>query len=97
MININTFMKLLKLTWIRRLLIKNSGWSDIFTETTQCKITPLFQYGADYPRQKVHSTKNTRWKETLLYFAEFINIVHHKNTQTLLELLWYSDKIQIQN
>ena len=57
----------------------------------------MFQYGADYPRQKAHSTSNTLWKETLLYFLEFINIVQHKNTQTLLEPLWYYDKIQIQN
>ena len=47
--------------------------------------------------KKAHSTSNTLWKETLLYFLEFINIVQHKNTQTLLEPLWYYDKIQIQN
>lgn len=84
-------MKLLTLhvTWIRRLIIKNSEWSNIYTETTQRKITNLFQYGAGYPRQKAHSTSNTFWKETLLYFPECFNIAQHKNTQTLLKPLWY--------
>ena len=84
MININIFIKSLKLTWIRRLLIKDSEWSNLITETTHCKITHLFQCGADYPRQKAH-------------FAELISIVQHENTQTLFETLWYNDKIQIQN
>ena len=84
MININIFITSLKLTWIRRLLIKDSEWSNLLTETTHCKITHLFQCGADYPRQKAH-------------FAELISIVQHENTQTLFETLWYNDKIQIQN
>ena len=69
----------------------------LINRTTHCKITHLFQCGADYPRQKAHSTSIIFWKETLLYFPEFISIVQHKNTQTLLEPLWYNDKIQIQN
>ena len=81
-------------TWIRRLLIKNSEWSNKLTETTLCKITQLFQYGVDSPRQKPHLLDiNTFWKETVLIFAEFINIDQHKNTQTLFEPLWYNDKI----
>ena len=79
------------------MLIKDSEWSNLLTETTHCNITHLSQCGADYPRQKAHSTSNIFWKETLLYFAEFISIVQQKNTQTLLEPLWYNDKIQIQN
>ena len=97
MININTFIKSLKITWIRRLLIKDSEWSNWLTEATHCNITHLSHCGADYPRQKAFSTRNIFWKETLLYFAEFISIVQHKNTQILLEPLWYNDKIQIQN
>ena len=42
MITINKFIKLLTLTWIRRLIIKNSEWSNIFTETKQRNIIHLF-------------------------------------------------------
>ena len=79
------------------MLIKDLEWSNLLTETAHCNITHLSQCGADCPRQKAHSTSNIFWKETLPYFAEFISIVQQKNTQTLLEPLWYNDKIQIQN
>jgi hypothetical protein len=50
MINLDTFTKSLKLTWIRRLLIQNSAWSNLFCEITKCDISHLFQFGADYSR-----------------------------------------------
>jgi exonuclease III len=98
MIDLDTFIKSLKLTWIRRLLIQSSAWSNLFCEITHCDISHLFQFGADYSRQKALNTSNAFWKETLLYFAEFINTVQNKNLHDfLLEPLWYNDKIKIQN
>ena len=98
MINLDIFIKSLKLTWIRRLLIQSSAWSNLFSEITHCDISHLFQFGADYSRQKALNTSNIFWKETLLHFAEFITTVQHRNLHDcLLEPLWYNDKIKIQN
>jgi hypothetical protein len=98
MINLDAFIKSLNLTWIRRLLIQNSTWSNLFCEITKCDILHLFKFGKDDLRQKAFSTTNTFWKETLLYFTEFVHIVQLKNFDAfLLEPLWYNDKIKIQN
>ena len=45
MINVDTYIKSLKLTWLRRILLKNSRYSDFIQESLPF-ITDCLQYGS---------------------------------------------------
>ena len=43
--HLSTFMMEIKLTWIRKLIHKDSK---ILTESTGCNVTKLFQFGSEF-------------------------------------------------
>lgn len=98
MVHIDTYIKSLKLTWIRRLLHSNSEWSMFFNEVINCNTANLIQFGSKYSKQKANSTTNLFWKETLSYFADFLLFIEQKcEHDILLEPLWFNEKISVQN
>ena len=94
MTNLEIFIKSLKLTWLRRMLVSESMWTRLFTTITDCTITHLCHLGSEYITQILKRTSNPFWLETLSYFLEFKNIFNH---DILLEPLWYNKRIKVQN
>ena len=99
MTNIELFIKSLKLTWFRRLFHTDSGWIPLFTEITKCNIVHLSHFGPEYSKVKANNIDNSFWKEVLNIFSEFLNTLSHdlNSDDTLMEPLWYNNKIMIQN
>ena len=95
MTNMNAFIQFLKLTWIRRIFTTNSDWINIFSEITKCNINKLGQVGSEYCKHKAKITQNNFWKETLIYFAEFVEGFNSAKSHILCEPLWYNNKIKI--
>ena len=93
MTNLEIFIKSLKLTWLRRMLISESKWTRLFTITTGCNVTHMCQFGSDYITRKMKVTSNPIWKETLSYIFELISICGLSQDNILLEPLWYNKKI----
>ena len=94
MTNLEIFIKSLKLTWLRRMLVSESMWTRLFTTITDCTITHLCHLGSEYITQILKRISNPFWLETLSYFLEFKNIFNH---DILLEPLWYNKRIKVQN
>ena len=95
MTNLEIFIKSLKLTWLRRMLISESKWTRLFTITTGCNVTHMCQFGSDYITRKMKVTSNPFWKETLSYIFELISICGLSQDNILLEPLWYNNKIKV--
>ena len=53
MTNLEIFIKSLKLTWLRRMLISESIWTKLFTIITGCSIIHMCQFGSEYVIQKM--------------------------------------------
>ena len=94
MTNLEIFIKSLKLTWLRRMLISESMWTKLFTIITGCNIIHMCQFGSEYVIQRMKVISNPFWKEIFAYFSEFLNICCN---DTLLEPLWYNHRIKVQN
>ena len=70
MIQIRTFIKALKITWLRRLLInpKNILWSSISNN----EFANLFSLGDGYALHKIQELRNPFWIDILQNWKEFI-------------------------
>lgn len=95
--NVEIFIKSLKLTWIRRRLTTDPSWIGNFYEITGYHTNKLCRFGPAYCRQRAKATRNNFWKETLFYLCEFLENIETNNINILFELLWYNNKVQIQN
>ena len=93
--SLEIFIKSLKLTWLRRMLISESKWTRLFTITTGCNVTHMCQFGFDYISRKMKVTSNPFWKETLSYIFELISICGLSQDNIFLEPLWYNNKIKV--
>ena len=95
--HLDTVVKSLKLTWIRRLFQTDSTWSRVFNENIG-NISDLVRFGCDYAMQLSRETSNIFWKETLSVYCDFMNIVNSNNLYDIMqEPLWYNCRIKIQN
>ena len=90
MTNREIFIKPLKLTGLRRMLISESKWtSGQGTITTGCNVTHMYQFGSDYIALKMKVTCNP-----FLDRNSFISsICGLSQNNILLEPLWYNKKI----
>ena len=90
MTNIEIFIKSLKLTWLRRMLISESKWTRLFTISTGCNVTHLFEFGSDYITRKMKVTFNPFMeRNTFIYFLLIRDnkIIYDKGFHTVSELI----------
>ena len=66
MINLKAFSQALKITWLRRLLQKESKWQ--FFIKREVTVERLFSCGSEYTKTMVHKLKNIFWKDVLKAF-----------------------------
>ena len=69
MINLKAFSRALKITWLRRLLQKESKWQ--FFIKREVIVERLFSCGSEYTKTMFQKLKNVFWKDVLSAFLEF--------------------------
>ena len=96
MIHISSFVKALKLTWIRRILQTNSSWVNLFIESTQCSINSLCDFGNEYLRSRLKEITNPFWKDVLHSLCDFVTLLPKRNISAALKSpLWHNCFIKI--
>ena len=98
MVHLETYVKSLKVTWLRGILLSSQKISliTIFNETCQCELSSLLQFGPEYPKQLAKKCNNLFWEELLNAFSEFLYIIL-KNSNQQDHPLWFNSNISIEN
>ena len=98
MIQIESFIKALKLTWVRRIIKSESQWKNLFLELTKSDPILFLQAGIDYYKKCENSTKNLFWKEVLKTLIDFVSEFKTNNIAGILSTpIWYNPSIKIGN
>ena len=98
MVHLESYVKSLKVTWLRRILLSSptSSLITIFNETCQCELSSLLKFGPEYPKQLAKKCTNLFWEELLNAFSEFLYIIL-KNSNQQDHPLWFNSNIKIEN
>ena len=89
MVNINIFIKSLKITWLRRVIqnSKNISWYSLSGIDYQ----KLFSFGMGYAKYLRQNLQNPFWKDVLQNWAEFCKEVKTESIKQILDSpLWYN-------
>ena len=94
MVNIEYFIKALKITWIRRLIKdETKPWATFFESTVSNTIT-LLEQGSIYTQQVIEGTTNPFWKSVLLAWHEYITkIIPRSDIDKQNSPLWNNPQI----
>ena len=97
MIHLESFIKALKLTWVRRLIYNDSCISKVFTEITKCNFRDIEDFGDDFYAKKYSLVKNLFWKEFLGALSEFkLKLPVFTTKYSILNCpLWNNSRIKI--
>lgn len=97
MVDINSYIKGLKSTWIRRLIKdNNSKWKTLLENSIN--LEKLLNTGSDYIMQMQESLKNDFWKEVTIAFKEIQDNLNVKSWQDYCcQPLWNNNKFKIGN
>ncbi|MCG7879937.1 MAG: reverse transcriptase family protein [Candidatus Thiodiazotropha endolucinida] len=96
MVNVDKFMRSMKLTWMRRILTKSNKYletvANMFPDITTC-----FRYGGAYINERRLNTINNRfWRDVLYCYKSIIEIVKPtNNTEILSTPLWFNTNIKV--
>ena len=99
MIDIEIFIKGLKLTWIRRILMdkKSNKWIDLLYDTQDLNFNYLTKFGDSYSDKIAKNMSNSFWKEVIKNLAEFQRNI--SSTDNLFDILrkpiWENSEIKI--
>ena len=94
MLNLNTFISSLKITWVRRLIKCNgSQWVPLF-EYTVCSISKLINFGVKYFQDLLKKITNTFWKDVIIDWIKLLNSqTIHSNEDIMKSPIWYNHLI----
>lgn len=95
MVHLDSYIKSLKLSWFRRILqSKYNLLSTLYSVITRSIVSKLLQLGSDYPKNLSNSINNLFWKETLISYNDYIEIVH-KSLDAQHIPVWFNPQIKI--
>ena len=95
MIEVDTFMKSLKLTWLKRILLTKNKYSDFVYANFPC-ISNCLQYGSKYIDSNNINIDNEFWKDIILSLNVFLDKVKPSSWNELLSTpLWYNQYIKV--
>ena len=99
MIHLKSFMKSMKITWMKRLLISDSSWTLLFENITKAKKDQFFIFGLDFSKKIVKQINNSFWKDTLMCYCEFKETIknYETNEDIMHNELWFNNDIKIDN
>ena len=93
MINVKSFIKSLKLTWIRRLLLYDSSWNKLFFDIMPDIFKHFTEFGSSFIKKMVSKTNNPFWKDVFISLNDYMNV---QPDEFILSPLWFNDLIQIE-
>lgn len=92
MINIQYFIKALRITWLRRVIQSNENktWYDL----SGIDFEKVFTLGSGYARQCKQTIHNPFWKDMLQNWADFCNAVSCETVDQVVESpLWFNKNL----
>jgi len=92
MINIDAFIKSLKMTWIRRILSGESIWRGLTYDTMPSRLSNILNMGSYNIKLLTAETCNPFWKEVFNALYEFVNLV---TDDFLFAPIWLNHDIKI--
>ena len=96
MINLTNYIISLKSSWLRRCIVSNSSWTNLFVCTNYCNIQDIINYGDDFVRRKLINSRNPFWKDVLGGWLVVLEKNMPLNTRDICNTsLWYNTKITI--
>ena len=95
MVHLESFIRSMKLSWIRRMLITNSPWINLYHSILPGKLEPLLGFGNEYAKKLIKQIKNSFWKEVILELNNFRSLFDHEKSEMLHHSIWYNSKICI--
>lgn len=95
MIDVQTFINALKLSWIRRLISSGKKYLHIIEETY-----PFFKnlevFGSDYLMQRLSRINNLFWRDTMQCFRNFARQIKPKDWYQFLQVsIWFNPDIRV--
>lgn len=94
-IDLETFMNALKITWLRRFITNNANYFELVKEICPV-ITKFDTFGSDYIKRRINTVHNLFWKDV---FNAYIILAHLKQPKTWHEFLnwpiWYNHRLKI--
>ena len=91
MINIEHFIKALKITWIRRLVKSQNSPIKTLFESTIIPVDKLFKNGYQYIENKIPNIQNRFWQDTLSSWVHMCKKIQPRNYTELYRLqLWHN-------
>ena len=95
MINIEHFVQALKVTWIRRLIQKESKWSYLLNYMYP-NISKFTCFGINFLKQKIREIQNSFWSDTFTAWVNFCSkITVNTWTDFLLQPIWYNYNVKV--
>ena len=92
MINVNIFIKALKISWLRR-IVKHSDSISWYT-LSKINILNLFSLGPGYVNEITKDIDNPFWKDILKNWHDFCNLVEIETVQNVLDSpVWYNKNL----
>ena len=94
MINIDFFVKAMKSTWIRRLVMsQNSQWATLF-QNQCCSVRRLLDYSPQRVYTIASKAKNQFWNEVFETWDFIYNALPITTDNTLLSPLWHNPRVK---
>ena len=96
MVHLDSFIKSMKLSWIRRLLISESHaqWAQLYDHLLGCPAL-LFKFGDAYTKRIMKQIRNPFWMEVFEGLLKLRGIFNHDEAEILSHPLWYNSRIRV--
>ena len=95
MLKIDPFIDALKISWIRRLILKDSKCTYLLYHSYP-NIRNFQTFGAEYLKSQIRTIDNCFWKETLLAWIKFSKKLNLSTCNDFLkEPIWFNDLLKV--
>lgn len=97
MIHLDKYILALKCTWIRRLIITEANYKNIF-EKTYTEVSNLITRGTEYLKQIIKNKNNQFWNDVLSSWIKFCDLGSPSSFEDILSVnIWNNKDIKIAN
>ena len=95
MVCLQSFIRSLKITWIRRLLNNktDSSWQTLLLSNLPKHFESFLKFGSSYLKDLVKTAHNLFWKDVFLSFYELMKLLEPE--QNTYKSLWFNDEIAV--
>ena len=80
MLHVTSFLKYMKISWMKRLLSCHSTWTRILKHILKIKKDFFFTLGPEFSKIVAKNATNAFWNDTLNFYSELKEICRKNNT-----------------